>query len=198
MKRIIAIVLLLATALVMGACSSYEAETACIDAFMKATQKYDRQEMRSYLTEFPDNSEYVYVDDIFNDSRYVQLYQLLYKDLKYEIKKISGDEAVIKCKMPNIQELYNLATTTAMNYALADSTLFEKLQESEENGAVFTQELMFGFAEKGDNISMMEQEFTLSLVRENRTVLIECDDQLKALITGNFYLSRKMRIDDIK
>ena len=67
MKRIVAIVVLLCVLCSFSSCRRDESQ---IERLFEGLKAYDRAVMSEVLTDFPNNSEYVYLDDIFNDEKY--------------------------------------------------------------------------------------------------------------------------------
>jgi hypothetical protein len=191
MKRLIAFIVLFSILLSLSACQKYEKQ---IDRLFEGLKTYDRSIMSEVLTEFPDNSSYVYLDDIFNDEKYIKIYQALFSDIEYEIIKTNSRSATVKVKMPDIQKLYSDVSAWALSAALEDPELSNKLAENDYNGIVLIQELMYAYATNGNyEMQTLESEFNLYFERVNGKEYILCDDQLRALITGNFYLSKNIR-----
>ncbi len=195
MKRII--LLVLAFALLLTSCGiGTSAEARTLEKFTEAMKIYDKQAMMELLTAFPDKSPYVYLDDIFNDAKYQDLYRLLYTDITYAIKSLKNNRITAEFTMPNVQKLYANAAAMVTNLAFVDETLVEKLNENEENGIILIQELMLEMAKQENNVEIMKQEFTLSFAEKNGKIVIVCDDELKALLTGNFFLSKNVKVPE--
>ena len=135
-------------------------------------------------------------DDIFNDAKYQELYRLLYTDITYAIKSTKNNRITAEFTMPNVQKLYANAAAMVTNLAFMDETLVDKLNENEENGIILIQELMLEMAKQDGKVETMEQEFTLSFAENNGKVVIVCDDELKALLTGNFFLSKNVKVPE--
>lgn len=192
MKRIVAFIVMILVTLSLSACK-YDAAT--IDRLFEGLKAYDRSIMSEVLTEFPDNSGYVYLDDIFNDEKYIKIYQELYKDINYDIIKIDQYSAKVKVKMPNVQKLFTDVSAWVLSSALEDAELSNKLAENDYNGIILIQELMYAYA-TNDNyeIETMDAEFNLRFEEGGGKRYIRCDEELRALITGNFYLSKNNRI----
>ena len=191
MKRLIT--LLLAVVLLLGLFGCSSSSKNVVARFTEGMKKYDRTVMTECLTEFPNNEGYVYLDDIFNDAKYVELYQLLFDDISYVIKKKKRNSVIIEVELPNIQKLYTDTAAYVMNLAMSDKSLADKLDEDEENGIVLIQELMLVFARQENSVEMMKREYTLSLRKVDGENKIVCDDELRALITGNFFLSKNIK-----
>ncbi len=168
-----------------------------LSQFTEALKEYDRDAMAALLTEFPDNSAYVYLDDIFNDDAYIKLYQTLFSEITYEIKSCEKNQIVAEYSMPNIQELYSTVTALILQMALSDENLSQKLAEDDQNGIILIQETMLSFAEESHYVETMEQEFTLTFTEVGGKTVIECNDELRALITGNFFLSKSTTLDEV-
>ena len=130
--------------------------------FTEALREYNREEMAVYLTQFPDNTAYVYLDDIFNDTGYIELYRMLYPNITYSIQSFEKNRAVIEYTMPNIQKLYTNVSAAVLNLALTDETLQQKLAENDENGIILIREMMLYYASSGNGIENMTQQFTLT------------------------------------
>lgn len=195
MKRII--LLVLAFVLLLTSCGiGTSAEEQTLERFTEAMRIYDKQAMAELLTAFPDKSPYVYLDDIFNDAKYQELYRLLYTDITYAIKSTKNNRITAEFTMPNVQKLYANAAAMVTNLAFMDETLVDKLNENEENGIILIQELMLEMAKQDGKVETMEQEFTLSFAENNGKVVIVCDDELKALLTGNFFLSKNVKVPE--
>ena len=191
MKRIVAFSAMIIMLLSLSACKY---DTAIVDRLFEGLKVYDRSVMSEVLTEFPDNSEYVYLDDIFNDEKYVKIYQDLYKDIDYEIIKIDQYSAKVKVKMPNIQKLFTDVSAWVLSAALEDAELSNKLAENDYNGIILIQELMYAYATNGNyEMETLETEFNLRFKDAGGKKYIQCDEEVRALITGNFYLSKNQR-----
>jgi len=195
MKRLVLI--LLTVLLMFTSCSGVSsAEKKLIEQFTTAMKSYNKQAMSELLTEFPDKTPYVYIDDIFNDQKYVDLYRKLYTNISYEIKSSKNDSITIEMTMPNIQKLYTDSAAFVMNLALSDTELISKLDENEENGVILIQEIMLTYADQKDAVEMMTVEFTLKTVQDGGKLRIVCDDALRAMLTGNFFLSKNSTLSD--
>ncbi len=191
MKRIIAVIVLMC--ILFSFTASQKNETQ-IDRLFEGLKSYDRSVMSEVLTEFPDNSEYVYLDDIFNDEKYIKIYQELYKDIDYEIIKIDQYSAKVKVKMPNVQKLFTDVSAWVLSSALEDAELSNKLAENDYNGILLIQELMYAYATNGNyEVQSLNTEFNLRFEEADGKKYIICDEELRALITGNFYLSKNTR-----
>ena len=191
MKRIVAFSAMIIMLLSLSACKY---DTAIVDRLFEGLKVYDRSVMSEVLTEFPDNSEYVYLDDIFNDEKYIKIYQELYKDIDYEIIKIDQYSAKVKVKMPNVQKLFTDVSAWVLSSALEDAELSNKLAENDYNGILLIQELMYAYATNGNyEVQSLNTEFNLRFEEADEKKYIICDEELRALITGNFYLSKNTR-----
>ena len=191
MKRIMAF---LATIVMLLSLSACKYDTATVDRLFEGIKNYDRSVMSEVLTEFPNNSEYVYLDDIFNDEKYIKVYQVLYEDIDYEIIKIDQYSAKVKVKMPNIQKLFTDVSAWVLSSALEDAQLSNKLAENDYNGIILIQELMYAYATNENyEVEMLETEFNLRFKESGGKKYIQCDEEVRALITGNFYLSKNKR-----
>ena len=191
MKRIFAFMAALAMLLGLGGCSN--ANQSVVDQFVRGLNEYDRTVMAECLTEFPNNESYVYLDDIFNDAKYIELYQLLYGDISYKVKKTKGNKMTVEVTMPNVQKLYTETAAYVMNIAMSDKTLTDKLDENEENGIILMQEMMLAFARQENTVEEMVQDYELTFRESEGRMLIVCDDQLRAMMTGNFFLSKSTK-----
>lgn len=166
--------------------------------FVEALKVYDRDKMTGLLNEFPDNSKYVYYDDIFNDAGYMEMYRLLYADLSYKVASVEGNQLILDVEMPNVQALYSNILALVLQMSLDDATLQEKLGENDENGSVLVREMMLAYAKQGYDTEKMNAKFTLSFENKaGKTVLI-CNDELRAFMTGNFFLSKSNKIENVK
>lgn len=193
MKRIVAYLAMIFTLLSLSACK-YDAAT--IDRLFEGLKTYDRSVMSEVLTEFPDNSEYVYLDDIFNDEKYIKVYQALYKNIDYEIIKIDQYSAKVRVKMPNIEKLFTDVKLWVSLTAYGDVELSNKLAENDYNGIILIQELMYAYATNGNyEVQTLEAEFNLRFEEVDGKKYIICDEELRALITGNFYLAKNTRVE---
>ena len=77
-------------------------------------------------------------------------------------------------------------------------TLQKKLDEDEENGIVLVRELMLSLARENKNLERTTDTYTLSFKKVNVKVKLICDDALRSLMTGRFFLSKNMQISDLK
>lgn len=195
MKRFI--LLLSVFAIMLVSCSgAATAEKQAFEQFSVALKTYNKQAMADLLTEFPDHTPYVYLDDIFNDQKYIELYRKLYTDITYAVKSTENDRITVEVIMPNVQKLYTDTAAYVMSLALTDPELVNKLDENEENGIILIQEMMLALAEQEGAVETMTEEFTLTFTEKEGKTVIVCDDQLRALITGNFFLSKNSTISD--
>lgn len=191
MKRIVTVVVLICILFSFAACQK---DAAQIDRLFEGLRTYDRSLMSEVLTEFPDNSEYVYLDDIFNDEKYIKVYQALYKDIDYKIIKTDQYSAKVRVRMPDIQKLFIDVSAWVFSAALEDAELSNKLAENDYNGVILIQELMYAYATNGNyEVQTIETEFNLRFEEIDGRKCIVCDEELRALITGNFYLSKNTR-----
>lgn len=200
MKRFVLFLLAAVMLFSMAGCSGRLSQTemeATLSDFTEALREYDRDAMTELLTEFPDNSAYVYLDDIFNDDPYIELYRVLFPDITYEIQAVKGNKLTVKYTMPNVQGLYSTVSALALQMAMSDESFQEKLSENDENGIVFIQEMMLYLALQGEDVETMTEEFTLTFKERGDQAVIVCNDELRALMTGNFFLSKNMREDEI-
>ncbi|MBQ7936391.1 MAG: hypothetical protein IJ333_08645 [Clostridia bacterium] len=200
MKRILAFCTVLMMLVSFSGCSrSFPKEDMeqTLAEFTEALKGYDREKMTSHLTEFPDHSQYVYLDDIFNDEAYMELYQLLYPQITYTVQSATDHQLIVDVTMPNVQMLYTNVMTLVLQMAMEDGELQQKLSESDENGIVLIQELMLAYVRQGNEVETMTQTFTLSFDAKDGKPVIVCDDQLRALITGNFFLSKNSTLAEI-
>ena len=191
MRRIVVFFAMIVMLFSLTACKY---DTATIDRLFEGLKVYDRSVMSEVLTEFPDNSEYVYLDDIFNDEKYIKVYQALYGETEYEILKIDSYSAKVKVRMPDIQKLFTDVSAWVFSAALEDAELSNKLAENDYNGIILIQELMYAYATNEEyEVQTLEAEFNLRFKKVDGRICIVCDEELRALITGNFYLSKNMR-----
>ncbi len=199
MKRIVIILSIIALLLGFSGCSpsvsSNEMEKT-MGQFMDALKVYDREKMTACLDEFPDGSAYVYLDDIFNDEGYMELYRLTFKDLEYSIEDIEKNSLTIQCTNTDIQSLYSEVTATVMQMALSDEALQKKLDEDEKNGVILVRELMLSLARENKNLKRTTNTYTVSFKITNGKVILICNDELRSLMTGRFFLSKNMPISD--
>lgn len=201
MKRIFSLLLVLVMLCSAAGCSPKVEKSAIeetLSQFTDALKVYDRDKMTALLTEFPDNAGYVYLDDIFNDDPYIELYRILYGDISYKIVSCSGNKATVAYTMPNIQGLYSTVSTLILNMAMSDSSLQDKLAENDENGIILIQEMMIYCATQNQSIETMTQEFTLTFKEKDGRAIIVCNDELRALITGNYFLSKSTTLAEIE
>ena len=98
--------------------------------------------------------------------------------------------------MPNVQNLFSVVSMSVMNMVMSDEVLQDKLDESDEYSLILLQESMIAFAEQG-NYSMLEQTFTLSFGERGGVPVIVCDDELRAFMTGNLFLSKNITKSDV-
>lgn len=166
--------------------------------FVAALKVYDREKMAELLTEFPDNSKYVYYDDIFNDAGYIEMYRLLYTELAYKVVSAEGNQLIVEAEMPNVQALYSNILALVLQMSLDDATLQEKLGENDENGSVLVREMMLAYVKQGYDTEKMTTNFTLSFEKKSGKTVLTCDDELRAFMTGNFFLSKSNTIENIK
>ena len=195
MKRIL--LLILVSVLILTSCGfNHSAQEETLEKFIDAMKDYDVAAMNELLTIFPNNAEYVYLDNIFSDLKYQELYRLLYSDLTYSVHSSKENEITAEVTLPNIQKLYTEAVMMVTNLAITDKELSDKLAESEENGIILIQELMLSWATQEGRVEAMTEQYTLSFIDRDGKKLIVCDDELKALMTGNFFLSKNQKIPD--
>lgn len=201
MKRITAFAVILALVMVLFGCShkiSREDAQSILDPFFTALKEYDREAMGDYLTEFPDKSGYVYIDDIFNDEAYVKLYRRLYSSITYNIISTDGMRVVLEVSMPNIHALYTDISARIMNLTLMDESLRDKLAENSENAVVLLQETMLSIASKNpEQIEKMTREFTLTLQKKKGSYQIVTDDEVRKLLTGNLFLAKSTTVESM-
>ncbi len=201
MKRITALAVIFALVVILSGCGhkiSREDAQSVVDPFFAALKEYDREAMSGYLTEFPDNTGYVYVDDIFNDEAYVKLYRQLYSSITYSIKSIEGNRVIFEVSMPNIHALYTDISARIMSLTLMDETLRDKLEENSENAVILLQETMLSIATQNpDQIEKMTQEYTLTLQKKNGTYQIATDDEVRKLLTGNLFLAKSTTFESM-
>lgn len=192
MKRFCIILMVLVLSVSLVACGSNET----VDGFFAAMKTYDRDEMKNYLSEFPDNSRYVYIDDIFNDQRYIDIYRALYSSIEYEIIDEAASKVTVEVTMPNVQMIYTQLSAIVLSMAMEDAELNAKLNENEYNGVILVQEFMYSkVSDDSYEVPMMTQQFVLTLAERDGKTKILCDDELRALITGNFFLSKNRKKD---
>lgn len=198
MKRLFLFLLVFVLLFSMCGCKSVPEKemTQTFSSFVSALKIYDRDAMTLLLTEFPDNTSYIYLDDIFNDEPYMKLYRNIYPNISYSVVSAEGNHLVVKVNMPNVQKLFTTVTAMVMAMVMDDASLKEKLAENDENAIILNQELMLAMAGEG-KYEMMEQEYTLSFDKKDGEVLLVCDDQLRSFMTGNFFLSKNMTVEDI-
>ncbi len=195
MKRFLSF--LLVAVLLLSSCGrTLNNKEETLAEFTDALKVYDRDAMSALLTEFPDKSQYVYLDDIFNDAKYIELYRLLYSDIDYKVKSSSKNQIVAEFTMPDIKSLYTGVVAIVMNIAISDQTLVDKLDENEENGIILTQEMMLTLAKQGKAASMTK-EYTLTFTEKDGKTVIACDDELRALMTGDFFLSKNTTLEEV-
>lgn len=196
MKRFV--LLLTVVAILLSSCSyNVKNKEDTLEQFTEALRVYDREAMTDLLTEFPDKTPYVYLDDIFNDDKYIELYRILYPEITYAVTSSENDRLVVEYTMPDVQALYTGVVAMVMNLAMSDESLVDKLDENEENGIILIQEMMLALARQGNSVTTTTREYTLSFKEENGKTVIVCDDELRALITGNFFLSKKSTLAEL-
>ncbi len=199
MKRITGLALIFALVIMLSGCGhkiNREDAQGVLDPFFAALKEYDREEMSNYLSDFPDNSGYVYIDDIFNDEAYVKLYRQLYSSITYSVKSINGKSVVLEVSMPNIHTLYTDISARIMSLTLMDESLRDKLEENSENAVVLLQETMLSIAtQTPEQIEKMTQEYTLTFQKENGTYQIVADDEVRKLLTGNLFLAKSTKVE---
>lgn len=193
MKRLF--VLLIAIVMLLTSCGpSSREEEQVLKQFYEGMKTYDTAAMAEVLSEFPDNKPYVYLDDIFNDAKYQELYRLLYTDIEYAVTSSENNRLTVDFTMPNVQKLYTDTAAMVMNLALSDESLVDKLNENEKNGIILIQEMMLALAKQEGNVEMMTETYVLTFKRQGRKSVIVCDDELRALLTGNFFLSKNTKL----
>ncbi len=199
MKRITALAVIFALVIVLSGCGHKiprEDAQGVVDPFFAALKVYDREAMSGYLTEFPDNSGYVYIDDIFNDEAYLKLYRQLYSSITYEMKSTDGMRVILEVSMPNIHALYTDISARIMSLTLMDETLRDKLEENSENAVILLQETMLSIAAKNpEQIEKMTQEYTLTMQKKNGSYQIVTDDEVRKLLTGNLFLAKSTTVE---
>ena len=190
MKRFGALVILMAFLVSLSGCST---KVAAVDRLFEGLRAYDRETMSEVLTEFPDNSRFVYVDDIFNDEGYCKIYRQLYSSIEYKVVSANSKTVKVKVTMPNVQKLYTEVSAWVMSEALNDPDLQGRLEENDTNGVILIQEIMYSYAvNQPEQIETITEEFQLFLTEDGK---IQCTDTLRALITGNLFLSKNIRIN---
>ncbi len=193
MKRFLAFLMILLVLFSFSGCEkdlAKEEMEQTLSEFIGALKVYDREKMSALLTEFPDNSNYVYHDDIFNDEGYVKLYQSLYSNIVYSVKSFDDHTLTVEATMPNVQSLYTNVMGIVLQMTLEDPDLQAKLAENEENGSILVREMMLAYVQEGYEVQSFTKEFTLQFSEEGEKNLIVCDDALRTLMTGNFFLSK--------
>ena len=192
MKKGLAVIAGLVLLFTMSGCNhpSQSEMEQTLAAFTDALKAYDKEEMAALLTEFPDNSAYVYYDDIFNDDGYVEMYRVLYPGITYAVQSANQNQLVAVFTMPNIQTLYANITALVLQMVLEDAELQNKLAEDDANGSVLVREMMLAYAKQGYEIEQMTQTLTLTFEKEDGQTVLRCDDEVRELITGNFFLSK--------
>lgn len=189
MKRFGAVAILLVFILMLSGCSKHE---DTVDRFFEGLKIYDREIMGEVLNEFPDNSRFAYVDDIFNDEGYRKTYVKLFSSIDYKILATDGDIIKIRVTMPNIQRLYTEVSAWVLNQAIADAELQSRLEENEMNGVLLIQEIMYSYAiNQPEKIEAITEDFELRFTEDGK---ILCTDSVRALMTGNLFLSKNIRI----
>ncbi len=188
MKRFVLFLIVICLALSATACSGNASDAdvnRVLDGFVGALKAYDRTAMELYLTEFPDNTGATYPDDIFNNSSYVELYRSLYSDITYAVTSYEKNNVTVKITMPDIEGLYKDTCEYVRKLADRNAELDKKLKD---NDVIFIQEMMRDRA--AETIEMMEVEYVLEVIEDETSILIVCDDELRSMITGNFYRAK--------
>ena len=200
MKKIISLFIILILLLSLTGCSSsisYEEMEETLSDFMEALKVYDREALTECLDRFPDSSEYVYLDDIYNDEGYMELYRLAFPELTYIVEEDDKNTLNITCTNADIQKLYVNVTAMVLELAISDETLQKKLNEDEGNGILLVRELMLSMARDPSNLQKATNSYTLTFKRKEGKVVIVCNDELRTLITGRFFLSKNMLASDL-
>ncbi len=169
---------------------------ATIDELVFDLKKYDIAAMKQHLNSFPDKSQYVYLDDIFNDEPYQELYRMLYPKITYKVLSHTENTASIEATMPNIQSLFTTIEMNAAMLALEDEEFKNILLQDETKSIELIQQAMLAAARKENGVPMMTEEFTLSFDWVGDRLVILSDDQLRAFITGNFVISKGERVEE--
>ncbi len=190
MKRFISLWILIVFLFSLSGCSK---QNKHVDRLFEGLKVYDREIMSEVLTEFPDNSRFVYVDDIFNDEGYRKTYEKLFPSIEYKVVFINENYAKVEVTMPDLQGLYTEVSAWVLTQALNDTELQDRLEENEMNGVILIQEIMYSYAvNQPEQIRTITQEFQLTFAEDGR---IKCTDSIRALITGNLFLSKNTYID---
>ncbi|MBQ4136554.1 MAG: hypothetical protein IJD67_00445 [Clostridia bacterium] len=153
-----------------------------LNGFFTGLKAYDRIIMTEHLTEFPDNSVHDFPDDIFNDNSYVELYKSLYTDITYAVTNYEKNNVSLKVTMPDIGALYDLTCAKVKTLAENNPALKDKLLGDH---VIFMQEMMRELAANGVEDDTFE--FTLDLKHNEDKIRIVNNDELRNLLTGNFF-----------
>lgn len=194
MKRFCLIVIVTLMIMLFCGCSGVS-DHADIDrvlkGFFSGLKAYDRAVMTEHLTEFPDNSAYDFPDDIFNDNSYVELYKSLYTDITYAVTSYEKNSVSLKVTMPNIGALYDLTCVKVKTLAENNPALKDKLAG---DNVIFMQEMMRELA--ADGVENVAFEFTLDLKSDEEKICIVNNDELRNLLTGNFFSVKVSEVEE--
>ncbi|MBQ4052170.1 MAG: hypothetical protein IJD09_00770 [Clostridia bacterium] len=197
MKRLFILLVAVIMLVVMSGCGARLSQSQMeqtLSEFVTALRVYDRQAMTKVLTEFPDKTPYVYLDDIFNDEGYVELYQLLYADIQYRVVQCEKNQMTVEFTMPDVQSMYVKVMGVVFQMALSDPVLEQKLSENDANGSILVREIMLSQVKQGQVPPTFTESFTLEFIEKDGRIQIVCDDAVRTVMTGKFFLSKNATV----
>ncbi len=199
-KKIIALVLVFVVALSVCGCATNsfaEQEQNVIHGFMNGLKIYSIDEMTNYIESFPNSDNSIYVNDVFSDENFVEVYKEANTHMSYTIadKKVDG-AAVVTVTFVDIQKLYADTVATMFTSANTDEGLKELLMDENTDAQALIAAYMLNTLQNSD-VETVTEEFRLTTYKDGNSFKIRTDDELKKLMTGKLSLSRNVTLDDI-
>ncbi len=200
MKKIIALVLVFVVAFSVCGCATNsfaEQEQNVIHGFMNGLKIYSIDEMTNYIESFPNSDNSIYVNDVFSDPSFVEVYKEANTHMSYTIadKKVDG-AAVVTVTFVDIQKLYADTVAKMFTSANTDENLKNLLLDENTNAQELISAYMLSTLQNSD-VETVTEEFRLTTYKDGNSFKIRTDDELKELMTGKLSLSRNVTLDDI-
>ena len=200
MKKIIALVLVFVVAFSVCGCATNsfaEQEQNVIHGFMNGLKIYSTDEMTNYIESFPNSDNSIYVNDVFSDPSFVEVYKEANTHMSYTIadKKVDG-AAVVTVTFVDIQKLYADTVAKMFTSANTDENLKNLLLDENTNAQELISAYMLSTLQNSD-VETVTEEFRLTTYKDGNSFKIRTDDELKELMTGKLSLSRNVTLDDI-
>ena len=174
-----------------------EQEQNVIHGFMNGLKIYSIDEMTNYIESFPNSDNSIYVNDVFSDPSFVEVYKEANTHMSYTIadKKVDG-AAVVTVTFVDIQKLYADTVAKMFTSANTDENLKNLLLDENTNAQELISAYMLSTLQNSD-VETVTEEFRLTTYKDGNSFKIRTDDELKELMTGKLSLSRNVTLDDI-